>query len=322
MDCKDFKNTVADLFDKEVAPNVKAECEKHISQCSECREYYEELLTTAELLRPRHSPVLKRENIAANTRKSTTFYKVAAMLVGAIFLSGIAYATIRVLSPMKTVESTSKEPKMLKAYFVSDECKNKIIRERGDAIIVNWIKGTWVQNGENSFVEEHPTNKYGYIFPLKYYTIMLDGIRLDIHNLPKLPASALKKLEVRNTGENLGEVHLITTPILVPADVKGNINPELTILLTGKPPKDSGTKTSIWTRGGIYEGFSWKNYSSTSWWASQYWNIGVQLEEVAIRKDHRVRVNVCRGVSQEHINRIKKLMQENGITNYEIVNQK
>ena len=116
-------------------------------------------------------------------------------------------------------------------------------------------------------------------------------------------------------------VYLITTPTLVPTNVKGNINPELTILLTGKPPKDSRTKTSIWTREGIYEGFSWKNYSSTSW-TSEIENIGVQLEEIAIRKDHHVRVNVCRGVSQEHINRIKKLMQENGITNYEIVNQK
>lgn len=320
MDCKDFKNTVADLFDKEVAPNVKAECEKHISQCSECREYYEELLTTAELLRPRHSPVLKRENIAANTRKSTTFYKVAAMLVGAIFLSGIAYATIRVLSPMKTVESTSKEQKMLIPYFVSDECKNKFIRERGDAIVVYWTKGTWVQNGENSFVEEHPTNKYGYSFHVNTSTVMLDGQKLDIHNLPNLPASALRKMEIIRKEDHLF-VYLITTPTLVPTNVKGNINPELTILLTGKPPKDSRTKTSIWIREGIYEGFNWKNYSSTSW-TSEIENIGVQLEEIAIRKDHHVRVNVCRGVSQEHINRIKKLMQEKGITNYELVNQK
>ncbi len=319
MDCKDFKNTVVDLFDKEVAPNVKAECEKHISQCAECREYYEKLLTTAELLRPRHSPVLKREKIMANARKTTTFYKVAAMLVGAIFLSGIAYATIRVLSPQKTTEK--EEQRMLRAYFVSPNEKKKFIKERGDAIIVNWTKGTWVQNGENSFVEEHPTNIYGYIFPLKYYTVKLDGIKLDIHSLPNLPASVLKKLEVRQTSENLGEVHLITTPVFVPADVKGNINPELTILLTGKPPKGAIMRTSIYTQQGIHDNFNWKNYLYTSW-TSEIENIGMQLEEVAIRKDHHVRVNVCRGVSQEHINRIKKLMQEKGITNYELANQK
>jgi hypothetical protein len=318
MDCKDFKNTVADLFDKEVAPNVKAACEKHISQCAECREYYEELLTTAEFLRPRHSPVSKSENITAKTEKSTTFYKVAAILVGAIFLSGIAYATIRVLSPKLM---TDEEKQMLVASFVPKDCKDKYVIARGDEIIVNWTEGTWIQDGENSFVEEHPTNVYGYAFPVKTSTVMLDSQILDIHFLPDLPASALKKVEIER-GKNHSWVYLITTPVQVPADVKGNINPELTILLTGKPPKDSKTKSSIWTRGGIYDGFSWKNYTFTSWSASQAWNIGRQLEEVAIRKDHHVRVNVSRGVSQEHINRLKKLMKENGVTNYEFINQK
>lgn len=318
MDCKDFKNTVADLFDKEVAPQTKVACEKHISQCTECREYYEELLSTAELLRPRHSPVLKREKITSNARKSTTFYKVAAIIVGAIFLSGIAYATIRVLSSKLM---TDEEKQMLVAHFVPKDCKDKYVIARGDEIIVNWTEGTWIQDGEESFIEEHLTNVYGYAFPVKTSTVMLDGQQLDIHFLPKLPASALKKMEIEH-GKNHRWVYLTTTPVQVPADVKGNINPELTILLTGKPPKDSKTKSSIWTREGINEGFSWKNYSFTSWSASQAWNIGWQLEEVAIRKDHHVRVNVCRGVSQEHINRIKKLMQENGITNYEIINQK
>lgn len=318
MDCKDFKNTVAELFDKEVAPNVKAECEKHISQCAECREYYEDLLTTAELLRPRHSPVSKSENVTAKTEKSTTLYKVAAILVGAIFLSGIAYATIRVLSPKLM---TDEEKQMLVAHFVSKDCKDKYVIARGDEIIVNWTEGTWIQDGEESFIEEHPTNVYGYAFPVKTSTVMLDGQQLDIHFLPKLPASALKKMEIEH-GKNHRWVYLTTTPVQVPADVKGNINPELTILLTGKPPKDSKTKSSIWTREGINEGFSWKNYTFTSWSASQAWNIGRQLEEVAIRKDHHVRVNVCRGVSQEHINRLKKLMKENGVTNYEFINQK
>ncbi|MBR5689291.1 MAG: hypothetical protein IKX17_02430 [Prevotella sp.] len=319
MDCKDFKNTVADLFDKEVAPNVKAACEKHISQCAECREYYEELLTTAELLRPRHSPVLKREKITANARKTTTFYKVAAMLVGAIFLSGIAYATIRVLSPMKTVEST-KEQKMLRAHFVPENCKQKFVIERGDEIIVNWTEGTWIQDGEDSFIEEHPTNVYGYAFPVKTSTVMLDGQKLDIHNLPKLPASALKKMEIER-GEDRLIVNLYTMLEEAPINVKGNINPELTILLTGKPPKDAIIRSSIYTKKGIHDNFNWKDYLYTSW-TSEIENIEMLLEEVAIRKDHHVRVNVCRGVSQEHISRLKKLMQENGVTNYEFINQK
>lgn len=320
MDCKDFKNIVADLFDKEVSPQIKAECEKHISQCAECREYYEELLTTTELLRPRHSPVSERKLKDGKSISANLFYKVAAIFVGAIFLSGIAFATIRVLLPMKTVESTRTEQKMLRAYFVPDSCKQKFVIERGDAIIVNWTKGTWIQDGENSFVEEHPANKYGYAFHTKNSTVKLDGIELDIHNLPNLPASALKKMEIVRR-ENHSWVYLTTTPVQVPADVKGNINPELTVLLTGKPPKENPIKSSIYVKGGLHDSFNWKDYVYTSW-TSEIENIGMQLEEVAIRKDHHVRVNVCRGVSQEHINRIKKLMQENGITNYEIINQK
>ena len=146
---------------------------------------------------------------------------------------------------------------------------------------------------------------------------MLDGKELDINNLPDLPASALKKMEI---SWNNHSVNLITKPVQIPAGIKGNINPELTILLTGTPPKDCGTKTSIWERRGIFDGFSWKNYTICSWkWDVD--DIGQHLKEVAIRKDHNVRINVCKGVPQKHIDRIKGIMQECGVTNYKFVRQ-
>ena len=79
MDCKEFKKIVVDLFDKDVDPQIKAECEKHINQCAECKEYYELLLTTTELLRPKHSPV----SSANNKRQSSRHWlRIAAMFVG------------------------------------------------------------------------------------------------------------------------------------------------------------------------------------------------------------------------------------------------
>ncbi|MBQ6966177.1 MAG: hypothetical protein IJP82_10920 [Bacteroidaceae bacterium] len=111
MDCKEFKNIVADLFDKEVDPQLKAECEKHISQCAECKEYYENLLTTAEFLRPKHSPV---SPVAYSNRASHRWMKVAAMFAGVVLLSGLAFAAIRLMSPRTTegnvqvVESNSQ----------------------------------------------------------------------------------------------------------------------------------------------------------------------------------------------------------------------
>ena len=210
--------------------------------------------------------------------------------------------------------------RMLNAFIPKDNAKD-FIKKHGPAIAVSWLKGTWVVKGDNSFIEEHPDCGYPMAFHTKYYDVMLDGKQLDVNNLPNLPASALKKVEIqlRSKGEKL-TVNLITKPVQIPADVKGNINPELTILLTGTPPKDSGAKTSIWERRGNFDGFSWKNYTICSWkWDVD--DISTHLKEVAIRKDHSVRINVCRGVPQEHIDRITRLMKENGVTNYRFVRQ-
>ena len=210
--------------------------------------------------------------------------------------------------------------RMLNAFIPKDNAKD-FIKKHGPAIAVSWLKGTWVVKGDNSFIEEHPDCGYPMAFHTKYYDVMLDGKQLDVNNLPNLPASALKKVEIqlRSKGEKL-TVNLTTKPVQIPAGVKGNINPELTILLTGTPPKDCGTKTSIWERRGNYDGFSWKNYTICSWkWDVD--DISVHLKEVAIRNDHSVRINVCKGVPQKHIDRIKSIMKECGVTNYRFVNQ-
>lgn len=94
MDCKEFRNIVVDLFDKNVDPDTKTMCEKHISQCAECRNYYEDLQTTAYLLRPRHSPV---SPVSHDHWSSRRWLKVAAMFVGVAFLSGLAFAAYHLM---------------------------------------------------------------------------------------------------------------------------------------------------------------------------------------------------------------------------------
>ena len=210
--------------------------------------------------------------------------------------------------------------KMLNAFIPKADAKD-FIKKHGPAITVFWLKGTWVVKDDASYIEEHPDCQYPWAFHTKYYDVMLDGKLLDVNNLPNLPASALKKVEMEmKSKEGKLKVNLITKPVQIPAGVKGNINPELTILLTGRPPKDSGSKTTIWERRGDYDGFSWKNYTICSWkWDVD--DISVHLKEVAIRKDHSVRINVCKGVPQEHIERIKRIMSECGVTNYRFVKQ-
>lgn len=235
---------------------------------------------------------------------------IAAMFVGAIIVAGVAFAAVHILSPSKTHESNEalndSEQKMLTALHDGDAIV---------AIAVNVCKGTWIQNGDDSYIEEHPTFSFG--FRLKSSTVKLDGMEIDVHNLPSLPASALKKLEMgRKDGR--GFANLITAPIKIPANLKGNINPELTILLTGVVPQNATARSSIYVKRGLHEGFDWKEYQYTSW-TGQAENVRRYLGEVAIRKDHHVRINICKGVSNKHIYRIKKIMEECNVTNYEII---
>ncbi len=253
--------------------------------------------------------------------RHSSFQKIAASFIAVLLITGVAFATIRLLAPVKMTEVpvlTEQEQKMLMAFRVPADCKNPIVKERGDGIIITWLKGTWIQGDDYSYIEERPVCQSPFMALTSFTKVMLDGKELDINNLPDLPASALKKMEKHFKDGKW--INLITTPVQIPADVKGNINPELTILLTGTPPPDAKIKSSIYVKEGIHESYDWKQYQYTSW-TSQFESISDYLSDVAIRKDHHVRVNVCRGVSQKHIDRIKQLIQENGVTNYELVRQ-
>lgn len=304
-----------------------------INHDEETREAYRLMVEAKRSSRHTHANNLtnvdaawKRFNRKRKAQKQRfNWMKFAASLIIVLLFTGVSLAAYRAVTiPKQTKETKVDEEyankKMLRAWFVPEDCKHPIIKERGDAILVSWCKGTWIVNGDDSFVEEHPFCVWSYSFHVKNTTIRLDGKVLDINNLPDLPASALKKMDIHYNEDGHGTVYLSTKPVQVPVNVKGNINPELTILLTGTPPKGSGTKTTIWYRTGIYDSFSWENYSFTSW----KWNrgdISKELEEVAIRKDHHVRVNICKGTPQKHIDRLKNIMNECGVTNYELVQQ-
>ena len=52
MNCDEFRNKVADLFDTTIDMQTKAECNQHMAECAECRTYYEELSETFKALQP------------------------------------------------------------------------------------------------------------------------------------------------------------------------------------------------------------------------------------------------------------------------------
>ncbi len=223
--------------------------------------------------------------------------------------------------PSMADEEKSKEQKMVTAWFLSDEQKkHPIMKKYGDFYRVSWTKGAWIEAWGKSFVEDRPKSEYPFTIPAKKTKMLLDGVEFNLHNVPDLPASALKKIEQSKEGETV-VINLITKPVEIPAGIQGSVNPQLTILLTGTPPKDASFRVSIFQSQGLKGSFSHKEYEYISW-TQKLSNIKDVLKDVSYRKDHQIRINVCRGVPQEHINRLTAMLKECGLTNYEFVHEK
>ena len=209
----------------------------------------------------------------------------------------------------------NSERKMLTAFRMPKKGVNPVIAKHGDAIIITWLRGTWVEKDSGSFVEERPVCAFPYLSFTAYSKILLDGKEINIDNLPDLPASALKKMEIRFKDSE--QINLITTPVQIPANVKGNISREVTILLTGTVPPDAYMRSSIYVNtDGILQSFNWKDYDSYTQWTGKYENVRRHIKDLKYTDDYKVRVNVCKGVSQEHIDRLKSIFRECGVTRF------
>ena len=223
--------------------------------------------------------------------------------------------------PSMADEEKSKEQKMVTAWVISDEQKkHPIMKKYGDFYRVSWTKGAWIEAWGKSFVEDRPKSEYPFTIPAKKTKMLLDGVEFNLHNVPDLPASTLKKIEQSKEGETV-VINLITKPVEIPAGIQGSVNPQLTILLTGTPPKDASFRVSIFQSQGIKETFDHKQYEYISWTQKSY-NIKNLLKDISYRKDHQIRINVCHGVPQEHIKRLTAMLKECGLTNYEFVHEK
>lgn len=82
MNCDEFKNKVADLFDTTIDMQTKAECNQHMAECAECRTYYEELSETFNALHPQ--PVASKQKTAVKRH-----FIWRPVVAAAIFLLGV-----------------------------------------------------------------------------------------------------------------------------------------------------------------------------------------------------------------------------------------
>lgn len=264
---------------------------------------------------------LKNRIIMMNKEKSSRLLMLKGLLLP-LFLSVavVVFAKPKISEVAQSAISstdTHKSSVTTGQPMVNVSSPMKAGKKLGIVFEICWTKGAWIDVPFGSYIEDRPTPKSTIFFFESKSKMHLNGVEFDRKNVPNLMASELKKLEVRKDGD-IFMVNLITTPVQIPSDIKGNISPNLTILLTGTPPE--GRTNSIWTSYEIKSSFDWKNYGIMSW-THKVSNIRDELQDVAVRADHKIRINVCRGVPQKHIDRLTGMMKEYGLTNYEFVYQ-
>ena len=308
MKCNEFKEKVADLFDKTIDMQTQAQLSEHMKSCPECKAYYEELRETFDMLQPKE--VKSEERRVLRPSFASSLWKTAAIFIAAAFLCGLSFAAYHAISSRKTAEEIADSLAIANEKLIS-------LSKDGEAFFVTWTRGTWVVNAFGDSFREDALVRHSPSLRPNGVKIKIDGTEHDIHELLDKPASIVKKVELDMSTRT---INLVTKPVQIPADVKGNINPDLTILLTGTVPKGAYQPVTIWKSKGIKESYDWHDYIYTSW-TGQWENIRIHLKEAVNRKDHHVRINVCKGTPQKHIDRIKSIVQECGVTNYEIVKQ-
>lgn len=205
MNCKEFREKVADLFDKTIDMHTQAQLQEHMNHCPECKTYYEELCQTFSILQPRVSAQPVRHPARHQFWRIAAIFFSAVFLAGLSFAAGLSYATHRAKAPKQETEDMRfANEKMLE------------LTDGGKRIIITWLKGTWVENDFGSYIE---ADSIEHSPALSLYgehkaTIQLNGETVDTDNLPDLPASSVNKLEIRFAAGRI--VNLITTPAEIP----------------------------------------------------------------------------------------------------------
>ena len=112
MNCNEFNDRLADLFDKKVAPQTWAEMKEHMASCTECRNLYESLQETAEELEPQHSPLkvklepsITPKEPMIGQRTTRRWWNVAASV--AIFAVGVLMGSTHFISESAHASSFS-----------------------------------------------------------------------------------------------------------------------------------------------------------------------------------------------------------------------
>ena len=84
MKCNEFKEKVADLFDKTIDMQTQAECKVHMDECPECKAYYRDLAEAFNSLQPQKTTA--KSSVSTHARKRQHLWRPIA--AAAVFLLG------------------------------------------------------------------------------------------------------------------------------------------------------------------------------------------------------------------------------------------
>ena len=219
MNCKEFKEKVADLFDKTIDMQTERECKEHMAHCPACKAYYDELRETYALLQPEdekegvddEKPAMKAVANSSLFTLHSSLFKVASIFIAAIFLTGLSFAAGLSYATHRS-QATKQEAKSQE--FANEKMLG--LTDNGERIVITWLKGTWIEGDFGGYIEADPI-EHSPALPLNgeyRATILLNGRRINPDNLPDLPASAVNKMEIRFAAGRI--VNLITTPVEIP----------------------------------------------------------------------------------------------------------
>lgn len=89
MDCKEFRNKIVEMFDKEPNNEIKEDLEQHMKNCDSCKTYYEDLRQVKELLTPKYMPKHSNRAVIKTGNFRRKLMRVAVAIVFFVLGLGI-----------------------------------------------------------------------------------------------------------------------------------------------------------------------------------------------------------------------------------------
>ena len=134
--------------------------------------------------------------------------RVAAIFIAGVFLGGLSFAAYH--------SYTLKLQKQNQEYQEFADENMFELTEDGERIIVTWLRHTWVETDNISFIEENPIvhSPALQIYGDYKANIRPNGKEINLNRLPNLPASEVKKIEIHLSQGRL--INIITTPVEIP----------------------------------------------------------------------------------------------------------